>query len=266
MLRFSPLDAARFGLRVYRATLDHVDVDALALEIERERVDVAILRVPAPGVGLVNDLSRRGLAPITADTLVRYEIELPRQSVPPRSEAVRLRAATRDDALLLDRMTRSIFAGYASHYHANPLFAPDKILDGYAEWAVGHLGAGGGPAAWIVESHGEPVGFSCYQIERDLAIGVLNGVLPTARGRGVYTGMLLAMLAAFEEIGLRRFAIATQAHNATVQRIWARSGLSLQREYATIHINALRGRSAVSGSMEGSPATAVENLRSRTRA
>ncbi|HEY6986030.1 MAG TPA: GNAT family N-acetyltransferase [Rhodanobacteraceae bacterium] len=266
MLRFSPLDTARFGLCVHRATLDRVDVDALVAEIERERIDVAILRVPAPATGVLDELARRGLGPITADTLVRYEIDLPRPATDPQRADVTLRPAVQSDALLLDRMTRSIFAGYVSHYHANPLFPPDKILDGYAEWAVAHLGAEGGPAAWLVESGGETVGFSCYQIERPsgLAVGVLNGVVPSVRGRGVYTGMLSAMLAAFESMGLRRFAIATQAHNATVQRIWARCGLSLQGEYTTIHLNALRGRSAASDAIESGRPAAAEDRRGRT--
>ncbi len=128
-------------------------------------------------------------------------------------------------------MARAIFVDYESHYHANPLFARDKILDGYAEWAARHVEADDGSAAWLVERDGELAGFSCYRIDADgTAIGVLNGVLPAARGRGVYRGMLHRMLEHFAAMGARRFEIATQTHNTIVQRVWAESGLSLLGE------------------------------------
>lgn len=246
VLRFSPLESARFGLRVYRASVDTIDAERIADEIERDRVDVAILRIPAAAIESADALAQGGFAPIVADTQVVYEIELDTYVRTPADASIALRPATRDDAALLDRMARSIFVDYESHYHANPLFARDKILDGYAEWAARHVDADDGSAAWLVEHDGALAGFSCYRIDRadGTAIGVLNGVLPDARGRGVYRNMLHRMLEHFAGLGLRRFEIATQTHNTVVQRVWAASGLSLLAKYNTLHVNALRGRAA----------------------
>ena len=243
VLRFSPLESARFGLRVFRGSPEAIDAPRIAEEIERERVDVAILRVPAPATEGVGAIEREGLKPILADTQVVYGVDLVGYERPALDPSIALRTATRRDAALLAEMARSIFAGYESHYCANPLFAPDKILEGYAEWAARHVDADDGSAAWLVEHDGELAGFSCYRIDVDgTAIGVLNGVLPGARGRGVYRGMLASMLERFAERGLARFEIATQTHNDVVLRVWIRSGFTLRAECLTIHINALRGR------------------------
>lgn len=242
ILRYSSLESARFGLRVFRASVDAIDAPRIADEIERERIDVAILRLPATALGSADALAQYGYTPIVADTQVVYELALDGYAARAPDAPITLRPASREDAALLDRMARSIFAGYESHYTANPLFARDRILDGYAEWAARHAGADDGSGAWLVGHDGALAGFSCYRIEADgTAIGVLNGVLPEARGRGAYRGMLQRMLAHFAGLGLRRFEIATQTHNAIVQRVWAETGLSLSAKYTTLHVNALRG-------------------------
>jgi len=241
ILRFSPLESARFGLRVFRASVDAIDAERIAGEIERERVDVAIVRLPASAIGSADELARHGFTPIVADAQVVYGTELDAYAHPPADPSIALRPATRDDAALLERMARAIFADYESHYHANPLFARDGILDGYAEWAARHVEADDGSAAWLVERDGVLAGFSCYRIDPyGIAIGVLNGVLPAARGRGVYRGMLHRMLERFATEGVRRFEIATQTHNTIVQLVWVESGLSLRAKYNTLHVNALR--------------------------
>jgi hypothetical protein len=69
--------------------------------------------------------------------------------------------------------------------------------------------------------------------------------------------MLRAMLAAFAEMGMARFEIATQVHNFVVQRVWTAQGLSLQSASNTVHINALRG----SGRNEPTTGNASANRR-----
>jgi hypothetical protein len=237
-LRFSPLESARFGLRVFRATVDAIDAAALAAAIEQEGVDVAIVRIPARALASVQPLAALGFAPIVADTLVHYETSLEGRAH--REPSITLRNATRADAELVERMARAIFAGYTSHYHANPLFSPDLILDGYAEWAVRHLEADDGSAAWIVEHDGAAVGFSCDHAGRDgIATGVLNGILFEARRCGFYGAMLQASLSRFAQLDMKRFAIATQVHNLAVQRTWIANGLVLQGAYNTVHVNAI---------------------------
>jgi GNAT superfamily N-acetyltransferase len=238
----SPLESARFGLRVFRAEVDVIDPDAIAAEIRRDAIDVAIVRVPSHALGTVEGLRRHGFAPIVADTLVGYAKDLRPADGIFGGDRLVLRPAGSADAELLTRMARAIFAGYVTHFHANPQFAHDRIVEGYAEWAARHASDRGGGAAWLVEHDGALAGFSCYRVDAGsgTATGVLNGILPEARRRGAYRAMLEAMLAEFSAKGLLRFEIATQAHNVPVQRVWTSLGLALVRESHTVHINARR--------------------------
>jgi len=245
-LAFSPTESARFGLRVFRANLSAVDADALRAELESERVDVAILRIPARALGAVAALTKVGLQSIVADTLVHYSTALDRATLAvPKNALLRLRPAGDADTASIAAMARTIFADYISHYHANPLFAPDAIADGYAEWAARSVPANDeGRSAWIVELGGTAVGFSCIQIcaDRGEAHGVLNGILPAARGRGAYRDMLRATLIQHADAGIRRFVISTQVHNLVVQRVWADEGFRLDRAENTLHLSPLFGR------------------------
>lgn len=242
----SPRESARFGLRIGRATIDRVDAEEIASALRRDPLDFAILRFPQRAIDVLDGLRSHGFHPIVADTLVSYEGALEARKPSRSHPEVTLRPATHSDARLLESMTREIFDGYVTHYHANPLFPPDKILDGYTEWATSHVDQIDGAGAWIVERDGDVVGFSCYRVNAkdSLAIGVLNGILPSARRRGNYRAMLRGMLDQFAVLGLRRFSIATQIHNIAVQRTWATEGLTLRDVSNTVHINMLSAAQA----------------------
>ena len=241
-LHYSPLESARFGLRVFRGNAATIDARSLREAIAAEHVDVAILRVPVQSPDSLARLAQAGLNPIVADTLVHYEVDLQeRVANAPRDSRLRLRPAGAADADLLEAMARATFTGYVSHYSANPRFHASDILDGYAEWAARHVRSpADGAAAWIVERDSQPVAFSCHRIQPsgEEAVGVLNGVLPEARGRGVYRDMLRAMLIEFANRGAQRFVISTQAHNTAVQRVWLDEWLRLTRSESTLHFNA----------------------------
>lgn len=241
-LRWSELESRRFGMRVCRASVDSIDPDEFEAAVADSNADVVILRLPAGQLASLQSLRERGFDPIVADTLVRYEIGLPTALRPERSGAVRLRDATSEDAPRIEAMVREIFAGYASHYRANPLFSPSAILEGYAEWASSHVARKNGAFAWLIEYEGEVAGFSCCAIEPagNRAVGTLNGVLPEWRGRGVYRGTLAAMLSELTARGIDRFVIATQVQNLIVQRAWNRIGFGLHAAENTVHINVRR--------------------------
>ena len=245
LLTFSPYETARFGLRIFRGSPVSTDASALIEELRRERVDVAILRVPAAAHELAETISAAGMPSIVADALVHYAADLSaRSSEVSDGASLRLRRANGRDAASLVSMVRQIFAGYPTHYHANPLFDPERILDGYAEWAVRHTEPNEeGRLAWIIEVDGQDAGFSCVEVVPDgsTARGVLNGVLPDHRGRGIYRDILRAMLARFAADGVKRFAISTQAHNTAVQRVWLSEQLAFERNESTVHVNALLG-------------------------
>jgi len=250
-LRPADAESARFGLRVFRGEGDVFDAHALADALRRDSIDVAIVRIPATALASLQALRDEGFEPIVADTIVRYAIDLPAGTS--NNDAIRLVPASIDDAARVEALTRETFAGYLTHYYANPLFAPAKILDGYAEWAASHVrDPAAGTIAWLVEWHGTLAGFSCCRIEKNgaLGVGVLNGIVPAFRGRGVYRAMLRRMLLELDARGATRFSIATQVQNLTVQRIWATLGFRLDGAQNTIHVNA-RGAPGARAGAEG---------------
>lgn len=239
LLTFSPLESARFGLRIFRGVFDAPDARVVADLVAREDVDIAILRVPAHKVGMAAELASAGLPAFVADTLVHYGADIGTLALAaPRDPSLRMRSALPSD---IESVARQVFTGYVSHYNANPYLETKRIPDGYAEWAAHHAVANDeGRAAYLMEAGMNVVGFSCTQTLLNIGEmrGILNGVLPQSRGRGLYRDMLRLLLQRCKSEGLARFAIATQSHNTSVQRVWTSEGLLLEREEATIHVNA----------------------------
>ena len=66
---------------------------------------------------------------------------------------------------------------------------------------------------------------------------MLNGILPSFSGRGIYTDFIRYILNVFKEMGLKEMKISTQIQNCSVQKVWAREQFYLKESFVTIHIN-----------------------------
>lgn len=241
-LVFAPLDSERFGLRVYRATLDRVDDRALAADIIAKQVDIAIVRTPAGGDGSLQRLGRLGMHPIHADTLVYYQVALPEYAPKPvRNTDLVFSEAGGADAEELEALVAMSFEGYRSHYHANPLLDPERILAGYSEWASGYLG-GAHPdrITWIARRDGKLVAFACcsHDTEAKECEGVLFGVHPECSGGGIYGDLIRYSQARYREQHYGLMKVSTQVWNLAVQKVWNREGFALSRTHDTFHVNA----------------------------
>jgi hypothetical protein len=225
--------------------VNRFDARAIASEIDQAGIEIAIVRLPAHALAEVHALRSFGLAPIVADTHVSYDFDL--CSRPLEADArVTLREAGADDGMRLESLASEVFAGYATHFHANPVLSPAEILAGYSEWAASHVRGDDSTKAWLIQERDEIIGFSCVRLERSAAAvtGTLNGIVPRARGHGAYRAMLRNTLLTARVMGFRRFDIATQVQNLHVQRVWISEGFMLRSAWYTIHINALRSVSA----------------------
>lgn len=243
LLRESPLDSDRFGLRVFRARAEQVDGGRLFREIVANDVDIAIVRVPAGCGGQLQRLGHYGMHPIHADTLVYYQVPLTdREPQPLRNRDLVFAEATDGDAGELDALVAGTFEGYVSHYHANPRLDPAHILAGYAEWAAGYLaGNAQGRIAWVARRDGVIVAFACCQHDEQQrqCEGVLFGVHPDHSGGGIYGDLIRYSQAQYRARGYRTMTVSTQVWNLAVQKVWGREGFVLDRAYDTFHINAM---------------------------
>ena len=131
----------------------------------------------------------------------------------------------------MESIARQMFAGYISHYHANPYFDRNEF------WTATRNGPLRKPCrrrragAWLLETRGDVVGFSCTQTTP--FSGEIAGS-PERRASGEtwarrLSGYAPSAAGAFQSGSSGRFVIATQAHNTAVQRVWTREGLLLQR-------------------------------------
>lgn len=241
-LALSPLDSARFGLRVFRGKGNRIEERRFFESLVANRVDVAIVRTPAGTPGW-SRLARYGLQPIHGDTLVYYTMDLQaREPRPLRNADLVFTEADDADRDALAALVQTTFDGYVSHYHANPLFDRASVLAGYMEWATGYVGsAAPGRITWIARRAGEIVAFACcsHDDTGSEAEGVLYGVHPSHAGGGLYGDLIRYTQSAFRARGFRSMVVSTQVWNYAVQKVWAREGFILSSAYDTWHVNAM---------------------------
>ena len=248
MLSRADLESARFGLNVARGTLDAVDAAALARELIRDRVDLAILRIPARPNSGIAALAALGFSPIHADTLVAYSCDLGRYTPqPPFNPSLDIRSATRDDTPGITALVQTVFAEYPNHYGANPLLARKDVVAGYGEWALSHIDASE-RTCWVARMDGRIVGLACSAFDPRTGVcqGVLHGVLPEFARNRIYTDLIRFTQRTFRERGLSTLEISTQVGNLRVQRFWVKEGFRFESAVDTYHVNALFGALAAS--------------------
>jgi acyl dehydratase/GNAT superfamily N-acetyltransferase len=238
----SPLDSQRFGLRIFRGTVDTVDDRALFADIVGNAMDVAIVRTPAGAGGNLQRLGRYGMHPIHADTLVYYQVGLAEYTPKAlRNVDLVFSEALPSDATELEALVARTFDGYRSHYHANPLLDREQILAGYAQWASGYLSPDqGGRVTWIARRGGKLVAYACCSHNREAneCEGILYGVHPDSAGGGLYGDLIRYTQARYRERGYGLMKVSTQIWNLAVQKVWNREGFVLSSAYDTFHVNA----------------------------
>lgn len=228
-------------MHILRGRINACEPKLLAAEILAADCDVAIVRVPCASSSNMSDLSRWSFSVQHADTLVYYKCDLDQyEPLSPRNTDVVFARAEAGDSDELRDLIAQTFKNYASHYHANPLFAPTSILAGYQEWAEKHLN-GPDQSLWTARRAGQLVAFAACQdhVQRGEAEGILYGVSPDAAGGGLYGDLIRHTQADAKQRGLHVMKVSTQVGNFAVQKVWTREGFYLYEALDTFHVNAL---------------------------
>lgn len=242
-LIFSELDTRRFGFRVYRGTATTLGAHDLIRQIADQRVDIAIIRVPA-GTSLFNDsLASVGLVPIHADTLVYYRIDLEEhEPCSIRNLDLDIGEALVSDLPGIQDVAAHAFNGYISHYNANPFLDIAKANVGYIEWASTRLESRTpSNVTWVARRDGLIVGFLCCDIDQQARCCeiVLNAVHPSHAGGGIYSDLIRYAKMQCKQRGLLAIRVSTQIWNYAVQKVWARECFMLESAQDTYHFNAM---------------------------
>ncbi len=236
----SPYDTARFGIRTARVVVrdGERDVTGAATEIashlSRLDPEVAIVRWPAPMVGLGQALAANGWRVHPADTLLYW-------STPVREGLARAGELTSvaDEpglAIKLPGLVRDVFANYPNHYLASSQFKARDVLDGYVEWAT--RAAEESPAlCFLLVSGGDVVSFAATRLLMDGSLEVeLAGTVAHQRNSGHYRALMYGLLGEAAAVGAPHLLISTQAGNTAVQSAWASQGLRPLSAFTTVHL------------------------------
>jgi len=239
-LQYSPLESARFNLRIFRGTTNRLAPYDLLRTIVDERVDVAILRLPSSEQHTLSQLNMLPFPVIVADTLVRFDGDLRSFPAQPLYNAKLVgRRATAADRSVLEELIDLSFIDYRTHYNSNPLFDPALVLAGYKEWALSCLEPDDERVCFLFYVGELAVAFTTNTVHPTHGEGIIFGARPNAPSRGLYTDLIRHTKQYMQDQGLRHVQATTQVQNHGVQRVWVREGLFPARSFCTIHINAL---------------------------
>ncbi len=236
LVSLAPLERERFGVQSARASgVTAAGLDEVLAFCRREQVRFLTARCRADDLAAAHALEAAGGR--LMDTLVYWGHDLlaPARVARP---AASVRFVRPGEERAVERAAGEAFQGYVSHYHADPRLERASCDAAYADWARRScLAHSPDTPVFVGEHEGEPAGFAA--LRRNAAgegEGVLYGVAPRARGRGLYLALMFASLDWCRERGLRRMIISTQLTNWVAQQNWARLGFEPYEAHDTFHL------------------------------
>jgi GNAT superfamily N-acetyltransferase len=238
----SALDSARFGVPVARAAVPSAAaVPGVVAGCRADGTAMLIARCPARDLAAAQALEAAGAR--LMDVLLYAARDLVRAPVADHPLDGLLRPATPADADAVAGVAALGFAGYQSHYHADPRLDPAACDAAYVEWARRSVESPAvADAVVVAEAGGEVVGFATVKrtskVEAD---AVLFAVAPGAERHGVYradlyAALMLRSLRWARGEGARRMTTSTQLTNVAVQKLWQRTGFEPSRAELTFHL------------------------------
>jgi GNAT superfamily N-acetyltransferase len=202
---------------------------------DRERAELLVARCPVERLETVHAMEEAGGR--LMDTLVYSSHRLRSTPIPEDTGTTDIRRFTPADAERIREIASLAFAGYMSHYHADPRLPNEECDAVYLEWAERSCaGDAGADDVLVSELDGRVVGFVTTRLNGDgEGEVVLGGVAPEAQGIGVYRSLLIASMSWCLQAGCERMITSSQITNHGVQRVWARLGSEPTGAYYTVH-------------------------------
>jgi len=240
----SPLDSERFSIGVGRLSIgsesEITDGEVVAI-CENMDPEILILRAPSNRVKLAASLNDCGsIRAFQADTLVYFKLKLEeiRQQNAQNADLI-IREAGVDDFPGIESVAAAAFIDYPSHYLSNKRFAPEKITEGYVEWAKNC--ATNPDYNVIVATHDNIVcGFIATSVGRDDAEIILNAVDPHFQQQGIYGHLLQTACSQLKDLGMSSVTISSQITNIRVINAWIKQGFKFSHALNTFHVELVK--------------------------
>ncbi len=231
-IAISPLDTARFGVRIARIrAASPKDVVENVKAAGGLGISMIVIRVDVGEATTIHAVEAAGGR--LCDTLVWYS-----RDVAGGHRPAGVRLATAADADRVETVAAAAFAGYVGHYHNDHRLDRGAADATYADWARRSVVEdAGADRVWVVEDAGAVVGFLTLRFNDELESEILlNAVDPAHQRRGLYSRLVGAALAESSALGIRRCTASTQLANRSVQRVWVRLGFVPSAASHTFHL------------------------------
>jgi GNAT superfamily N-acetyltransferase len=236
MIAVSDIDSARFALRVAKASpASEGDWGEALVYCRRHSVELLIARIDALRLALAQRMEADGA--FLTDVLAVYR-GAPSLRAPADAAALAsVRPCRPAEAETVRALARRSFRGYVDHYHADPRLPREACDEVYADWAYRScVDRSVADEVLVAEAAAGIVGFAALRMSAPgEADGMLFGVDPEARGRGVFGALVAAFLAWAERRHARSATYATQLANPATHRTLARCGFAIERSHLTFH-------------------------------
>jgi len=242
-IKFSAVESRGLGFNVWRGELNSINTKKLSKIIKKNKVDVAIISIPAARKDLILRLQDLNYPVIFADILIYYSMSQEdfnsRNS--PDNLGISFVPIISKHFSIIDELIEDIFHGYQNHYTANPLLSVD-IVAAYQEWI--RLFASdqeNSRTGWILKKADSYIAFLTCDFTAQCCEIVLTGVSTFARDMGVFMDMLNFLINHCKELGVTKIIVSTQLHNYAAQSAYIRKGFLIDRAFITVHINSMLG-------------------------
>ena len=240
----SHLDSERFTIGVSRLSIgseSEISDDEVVIICENMDRGILILRAPSNRVKLAASLSEsRRIRAFQADTLVYFNLKLKEIGLQkPSSTDLRIREAVLEDLPRIESLSAGAFTNYPSHYSSNKRFAPEKITDGYVEWAKKCVTS---PDFNVMAATHDNVvcGFIATSVGRDDAEIILNAVDPHFQRQGIYRFLLQNVCSQMKDLGMSSVTISSQITNIRVINAWIQQGFMFSHALNTFHVELVK--------------------------
>jgi GNAT superfamily N-acetyltransferase len=235
-VEFSPIDSARFLIRVARAhRVTELNLPEILDFCTANRIDLLIARCCTDDIRAAQNM--QGQAFLIMDTLVYFTFNLVEHLIPSDSVETKIRSHRPEDTAQVREIAATAFQGYRGHYHADPKLDFQKCNEAYVSWAERACTSRGVSDEVLIAEHANrPVGFASMRLNSSReAEGILFAVAPEAQRLGTFRSLLISSMHWAKQKNMNRMVYSTQLINVPVQKVLCRVGFEPSRSYYTFH-------------------------------
>jgi GNAT superfamily N-acetyltransferase len=232
----SKLDTDRFGIPTVKGLVSqHESVADILNRCTLLAAKLAILRVPVELHGHVRELETAGS--ILCDTLVYTRRTITGELPNAFADGWAIRDANPSDATAVAHVAAEAFRDYDSHYRNDPNLRADDVAEVYPSWAANCCTTPGvADKVLLVEFQGRVIAFGALKkIANDCVDGVLFGVLPRYRGRGILSSLVKQSMAWGLKNGYKSMEYSTHLTNLGALKAVTKLGFAIDRSAHTFH-------------------------------